>query len=250
MKRSKSYVATRRNKLLAIVKQSPDITVGELAKLLGTSEVTIRRDIRYLDDQRHIVRGYGTVRPIDYSENLLELYRTLIARYAAAMLEDGDVIFINSSNTALQMLRYIGKKSITVITNNAKAINFDIDNSARLILTGGELNIPKLTFFGDTALSSIMSFKACKCFLGCSGLTANMGMTTENEHEMVINRLMAERTTGEVFVIADHTRLGKDMQYLSLCSGDINNVITDELADTTVTDAFMLTGTKLHIVRR
>ncbi len=250
MRRAVCYVESRRSRMLAIIRQNPDISAAELAEILSVSEVTIRRDLRCLEDQKYVVRKYGSVRSIDYSENSIELYRVLIARYAASMIEDEDTIFINTSSTALQMLRYISAKNITVITNNARAVNFDIGSNVKLVVTGGELSVPKFKFFGDLAQSSIMRLSADKAFLGCAGLTANLGMTTETKNEVLVNRLMWERTVGSVFVIADHTKIGHNKEHLSLSAGDISNVITDELVDRKKCDELSALGISMHIVER
>ena len=52
----------------------------------------------------------------------VQLYRKIIARYAAAFVSENDTIFINTSSNALQILEYVECNNVTVITNNGKAI--------------------------------------------------------------------------------------------------------------------------------
>ena len=76
-------------------------------------------------------------------KNEVQMYRKLIARYAAGLVEDGDSLFINTSRNALQMLDYIQCRNVTVITNNGKAIGREYYDGISIILTGGELRHPK-----------------------------------------------------------------------------------------------------------
>ena len=66
-------------------------------------------------------------------------YRRVVAKKAAELIEEGDIIFVNSSKTALLMLDYISGKRVSVITNNGNAITSSHDPLVSIILTGGEL---------------------------------------------------------------------------------------------------------------
>ena len=125
MKREKAYVDARRKSILELLRENPTVRVDELAKRMGVSLITIRRDLQYLEEQKLLVRFYGGAQVADREtaeKNEVQMYRKLIARYAAGLVEDGDSLFINTSRNALQMLDYIQCRNVTVITNNGKAI--------------------------------------------------------------------------------------------------------------------------------
>ena len=115
------------------------------------------------------------------------MYRKLIARYAAGLVEDGDSLFINTSRNALQMLDYIRCRNVTVITNNGKAIGREYYDGISIILTGGELRHPKDAMVGDFAIRSVQNVFPKKAFMDCSGISMLSGMTTEIAAEVKVN---------------------------------------------------------------
>ncbi len=108
MKRERAYVEARRNEILEIMKENPKVMVDELAEKFQVSLITVRRDLQYLEDRNLLVRFHGgaesVTSPDTAEQNEVNLYRRLIAQYAATLAEDGDSLFINTSRNALQML--------------------------------------------------------------------------------------------------------------------------------------------------
>ena len=103
MKREKAYVDARRKSILELLRENPTVRVDELAKRMGVSLITIRRDLQYLEEQKLLVRFYGGAQVADREtaeKNEVQMYRKLIARYAAGLVEDGDSLFINTSRNA------------------------------------------------------------------------------------------------------------------------------------------------------
>lgn len=168
MKRERAYVDGRRNQIVEMLQRNPRVMVDDLAKRLDVSVITIRRDLQYLEDNGFLTRFYGGAKAMEDPSMQIDevaLYRDLIARYAATLAEDGDTIFINTSSNALEVMRYITKDNITVITNNGKAINHDRNESVSVILTGGELRYPKEAMVGDFAVRNLQNIYAKKAFV-------------------------------------------------------------------------------------
>jgi DeoR/GlpR family transcriptional regulator of sugar metabolism len=158
-----------------------------------------------------------------------------IAKRAAMFVEDGDVIFVNSSMTAAMIINYIKYKHVTVITNNAKAINFNPDENVTVLFTGGELRFPKRSMTGDLAIQTINSITANKCFIGCSGLTVE-GVSTANIKETMINKTMLQRTKGKKFILCDYSKIGLNFAFRYAAFEGIDYLITDVNADREVVD--------------
>ena len=128
MKVSKAIVDKRRNEIMKTIQENNSISVDDLVEKYDVSAVTIRRDLQYWEDMGAIVRNYGSASLIqefvDDNKNYDRFrYMKAIAKRAALFVEDNDVIFINTSMTAIMMIDYIKYKNVTIITNNAKAIN-------------------------------------------------------------------------------------------------------------------------------
>lgn len=256
MKRSKTLVEGRRNKVLEVLKENGQVKVGELAEEFGVSPLTIRRDLQYLEDNKKLERFYGGASIVNdmlaatYEEDEVTMYRRLIAKYASTLVEDGDTIFINTSSTALKLLKYVDDKHIIAITNNGKAINIEHSPTVSVVLTGGELRDAKDAMVGEFALNNLEKVSAKKSFLGCSGLSTESGMTTERLNEVNINQTMLRRATGPAYIMADHTKIGKNSSFVTSTVNRIKNIITDEKADPNIINAFRAMGIKVHQVSK
>lgn len=253
MKRERACVENRRNRIIERMQTDPEVRVDELADLLGVSLITIRRDLQYLEEQNLLVRTYGgavSTRPVSGGEDEIQVYRTLIARYAATLVEDGDIIFINTSRNALELLDHIDSSNVTVITNNGKAISVDWPPEVNVVLTGGELRHPKDAMVGDFALRSLQAVYAKKAFVGCSGISAENGMSTEIFGEVSINERMIEHTTQKVYVLADHTKVGKCSSFMSCPLEKIHCLITDEKASEEALEEIRQRGVAVYQVKR
>ena len=251
MKRSGEIVDTRRKRILEILYKTGDIRVNEIASHMKVSEITVRRDLQYLEDSGLIERYYGGARfhrEKTTEKDELSLCRKSLAEYAASLVSDGDTIFLNTSGTVLRMLEYITAKDVTVITNNANAVAIPKSHTVTVMLTGGELYNLKGTLVGEFAYNNINKVTAKKSFIGCSGLSVENGMTTEILNEVVLNRAMMTRTIGESYIIADHTKIGNNSSFVSCELENIHNVITDSLASPSQVEAMRVKGIRVTAV--
>ena len=250
MKKDRACVDNRRNRILALMEKNPRVRVDELADMLEVSLITIRRDLQYLEDRKLLVRTHGGAVASQNSMDEITLYRKLIAEFAAGFVTDNDTLFINTSSNALKILEHISCSNVTVITNNGKAIHCDHSQEVNVVLTGGELRYPKEAMVGDFALRNLQTIYAKKAFIGCSGISAENGMTTELFNEVSINEMMVSHATQEVYVLADHTKIGKNSSFVSCPIDKIKYLITDEKASTEALDLIRDKGVTVYVVSR
>ena len=204
--------------------------------MLDVSSLTIRRDLQYLEDEHLIERYYGGARlkGMRIAQEIYDdvsIYRQKIAKYAASLIVDGDIVFINSSSTALGILPYITAKRVTVITNNGNVVNTLYSPNVSIILTGGELRQIKGTMAGEFTLDYIDKVIVKKAFVGCSGLSSSIGMTTDILNEVKINATMLKRGKENAYILADYEKVGRIRNFVSCPTSDIYNIITDERAN-------------------
>ena len=215
MKRDRQSVNQRQAEMLSLICQRQEILVGELCQIFNVSPMTVRRDIRLLEKQGKISRFHGGA-TVDLQNMVskdrldVSLCRSSIARYAAALVKDGDTLFINGSNTALAMLDYLEGKHVTVYTNNGMAV-------------------------GDLTLRNLMDIQADKAFLGCVGISPGGEILCGIPSELSINETMIVHSE-KYFILCDHTKVGRSSPYASFLLEKKGCVITDDLAPTEVTD--------------
>lgn len=236
-----------------MLQRNPQIRIDELAKRLSVSVVTIRRDLQYLEEKKQITRFYGGAAVSKEAAGYVDdvtIYRELIAKYAATLVEDGDTIFINTSSNALDLIRYIKGRHVTVITNNGRAISYEKAEGVDLILTGGEVRHPKEALVGDFATRNLQNIFAKKAFMGCAGISSATGMSTEIANEVNVNRLMIEHTTQTVYLMADHTKVGHNSSFTSCGIDMVKHLITDELASAEELEQMRALGVEVYQVRK
>ncbi len=254
MKVSKALVDERRERIMKLIQENNFMSMEELEKHFDVSPATLRRDLQYWENMGAIERNYGGASLLQaFIEEDEETYQRTrhmkaIAKRAAMFVEDGDVIFLNSSMTAIMVIDYLRYKHVTVVTNNAKAIRYIPDDNVTILLTGGEIRYPKRSITGDLAVQTINSITANKCFIGCSGLTAE-GIWTANVKETMVNKTMISRTKGKKFVLCDHTKVGLTFAFKYATFDNLDYLITDVNADKDVIERISERNRQLTIIR-
>ncbi len=241
MKSTKKFILKRREAILNYLEKNKFAKTEELAKLLNTSNITIRRDFKTLESEGLINRTHGGAEIIKNTLNKNLHYdiapdnkneiKSLIAKKAAQFIENNDSIFINSSSTAIKILEYINDKRVVVITNNGKVLGMNLSPKIEVILIGGEVYGRKQSMVGDIATQIISKITAAKCFIGVSGIASHCGISTSVFQETTINRKMLENCSGPTFVLADSSKIGIHHNFSSGDIKDVNYVITNKDAD-------------------
>lgn len=245
MKVNKAIVDARRKKIMQEIQVNGSVKVDDLVEEFNVTALTIRRDLQYWEDLGAIVRYYGGAKLVQSfvvdDELNNEPYKHAIAKKAASLVENGDTIFINTSSTALLMLKYIVGKTVNVITNNGKAIFTEHDPNIRIILTGGELRTPKESMVGEFALNSVARVSANKAFLGCSGFHHDNGMTTAILPEVSINEAMIQHSS-KAYMLADATKVNNVHQFYVAQAKAFDYLITDSRCSDEELESFIDLG--------
>ena len=163
------------------------------------------------------------------------------------MVDDGDVLFLNSSGTASLVLEYLKGKNVTVLTNNARIIQRYYGDNVHIILVGGELYGKKQSLIGQFALDTIGRVAATKCILGVSGISAAGGLTSVILPETQINLLMIQQSQGARIVVADGSKVGITQNFYSGNLRDITHLVTDVSADRTSLEGIAQSG--VNVIR-
>ncbi len=234
----------RKREILSLLKIKGEMSVQELAELFDVSTLTIRRDITQLAKEG-VKRYHGGAR---YSSNPQMQRQLAIAKAAAKRIFDNDIVFINSSSTALLALSQIENKYFTAITNNGKALSLSIDPRIHLALCGGDISFPKEALTGEFATSNVSKVTATRCIMGVSGISQEMGLSTKNLAEVAVNKAMLDHTIEEKIIVADSSKINYKSAFSSGDLSDIDTLITDSQADSDFIEHLHGIGVKVVIV--
>ena len=226
----------RQRRILELVDERGVIRVNDLAEQFGVSVMTIRRDLMSLEEHGLLTRSHGGAvsrrrfqrEPyFDQKGRRNRNEKLAIARAAAAMVEPGETIFVNSGSTTLELMRAIAAIELHVVTSNAGALSALRDPSIECIVIGGVYRPRSNSFVGGLALQTLRQVYGSKAFIGVDGLSIEAGLTTPHHQEAEIAREMIRRTQGEVVVLADSSKIGGVSPFVTALLDDVDVVVTD-----------------------
>lgn len=208
--------AVRQEKILEILSSNEIVSTESLMQTLDISVSTLRRDLVKLESDKKITLLHGGgVRlaqkaaelNISTKIDLNKEAKDVIARRAAAFVEDGDVIFMDPSSTTYLMLPYLEGKKITVLTNGISHINQLVTLNIPCVMIGGTIKPTTNSCIGPLTESVMDTFYFNKCFLGASGFSIQSGITNHDINERAIKILALKNSTQSYFLL-DHTKYG------------------------------------------
>lgn len=228
----------RRQKLQNILAQKNRIVVKEVAAILNTSEVTIRKDLEVLEKRGILSRVHGgaiarnnSVQDLALTEkeHLHPHEKLRIALKAAEFVEPGDVIILDSGSTTTQIARQIklAKENLKVITNAINIANVLAASKHEVILTGGFLREKSFSLVGPFAESTLENLHADKFFMGVDGIHFDYGLMTPNLMEGRVNQLMM-KVSRETILVADSSKFGKRSVSVIARIEKVDKIITDK----------------------
>jgi DeoR/GlpR family transcriptional regulator of sugar metabolism len=174
-----------------------------------------------------------------------------IGAAAAALVEQGDTVFVNSGTTTAEVLRQVAARpdltQATIITTNVVA-TLDLRHPGiEVHLLGGLYRPQSNAVVGDTALRALEQVYADKAVLGVDGFSLKRGLTTPVLAEAEIARLMLARTLGDVVVVADSSKWGVVSNYEIGAIEQVQVLVSDDALPADAADG--LAGRGLRVIR-
>ena len=231
---------TRHNEIISVLNERDSASVSELSKLLGVSEVTVRSDLNSLAQTGLVRRTRGGVaRPLSISERPLEenskqqtAVKRRIGEAAAAMVRDGQTVFLDVGSTTTEIARHLSPtlRGVTVVTSGLNiALELERLPNLHIIVTGGTLRRLQHSLVSPYALELLGRIRADLLFLGCNGVHADHGVTNSNFDEAEVKTRMAQYAS-QVVVVADQSKLGAVARAHLLPLSGVHTLITGRQA--------------------
>ena len=214
------------------------VTVAQLSQSLGVSEVTIRRDLRELDEQGKLQRARGgalsrvQIPPpeppvVQRMEQAREI-KDCIGRQAASLIADGDAVFIGSGSTAVYVARHLtNRRNLTVVTNALTvASELAAADGVTVVMTGGMMRGSELSLVGHIAELALDEVRVDKVVMGMRAISLEAGLTNDFLPEVMTDRAIIKMAR-ELIIVADHTKFGKVAAAYVAPVSRITTLITD-----------------------
>lgn len=251
-------IEERRQHILSLAHSEGRVRVRNLSKALGISQITIRKDLDYLQTKGLLHRSHGGALPIhpgalfdppiQEKEKSHHTEKDRIGQAAANMVQEGQCVMLDSGTTTTAVANALKKFSqLTVITN---ALNIAAELAAtdfEVILTGGSLRKNSFSLVGAIAEEMLAEIHADILFLGVDGFDMEIGLTTPNLQESRVNRAMVGAAT-KVVAVCDSTKFNRRSLSRIASVSAIHHVITDKDLPKTVHDALANLNVGLTLV--
>ena len=228
-------VADRRDLLLTRLHDEGKILAGEIARELGISEDTIRRDLRELAAAGQCQRVYGGAVPVsralvDYrSRAMVEPQsKARIAARAAQLINPGDRVILDGGTTTLAVTRALPPDlQATVITHSPTIAAALIDHpTVEILLLGGRIYKHSAVACGAATAEAARAVTADLFLLGVTGVHAEHGLTTGDADEAAMKRTLAAQAA-DTYVLASAEKIGAVSAYKVLDLDATTAILTD-----------------------
>ncbi len=223
----------RQKKIMQMLESCGEITIKSLAEVLNVSEMTVHRDVDFLQDQRYVYKKRGAVVYIESTDReVTDFYsdeKRTIGIKAASLITEGQSVIFDNSTTALECARMIdpSKKYTFYATGMETALVLANYDKSILYCSGGYYFPSSKGFVGAQAESFVSSLKADVSIIGASGVSIEDGITTPYPMHTPLQKAIIAAAKNTILV-CDHSKFDKSAMEKICELTDIDMIVTDE----------------------
>lgn len=230
------FYSERQKKILQLLQKEADISIDKLAAALYVSIPTIRRDLQGLEEEGKVIRTYGRVElrtvsdtevPLLLRESLNNASKQIIAKKAAVLIHNGDIIFLDASSTVSYLIPHLERfHDIIVVTPSPKTSILLGQKGIKHYCTGGRLIADSVTYVGSKTERFFADFNADLCFFSSRGYTESGMITDSFELEVDVKKAML-KNAAKSYYLCDSSKKNKKYAF-NICSiHDIEDLIDE-----------------------
>lgn len=229
----------RRDAIVALINEKSNITFAELKKRFPqVSDMTIRTDLKALDEAKRIVRVHGGAKSVEQvigNDDLLGKRavrnveaKQLIAEKAIKLVRPNTTVFIDSGSTTTLMANLFPDVQCVIFTNSLSCgIELSKLTKARVYMVGGLLNRNSLSVVGYSALKEMDPVNYDMAFLGATSYDDQLGFTCESAEDNAIKRMVISKSVQNI-ILMDASKLGRRGSFTIGQLNEVTDVVMDE----------------------
>ena len=228
----------RHQEILKILNEVHISSIKDIAKKIFSSEATVRRDIETLESRGLVHKTYGAVVLSEYANDVVpytirdttnSVIKEKLAKRAAKLINDGDVIFMDNSSTVKRMIKYINGVTNIKIISNSLSLFSEVQGNKNITFysTGGKFNTHNDVLVGSSTEEFIRTLNADVLFFSAQALSFDGEVSDVSEDETPIRKVMIERAKKKVFLV-DSSKLGLKKLYKVCDRNDIDEIISPQ----------------------
>lgn len=252
------FVEERHRLIIENLQRDGRVSVKHLSEAMRVSAVTIRSDLRVLEEAGQLKRTYGgavvmatEIASPDLSFEVRQrnnrTEKDAIAEAAARRVEDGFAVMLDASTTAYAMIPHIKQRQrLIVVTNSLMVAQSFLDAPhITVLLPSGRLRRDSISLVGSP--DKLPDVHINIGFFGTRGISAHAGITDSDPDEAAMKRAMIERCVS-VCVVAHHDKLEKVAPFAFAPLERVTSLITTSRAPADILTMYRMRGVEIEQV--
>ncbi|MCD8046115.1 MAG: DeoR/GlpR family DNA-binding transcription regulator [Clostridiales bacterium] len=228
----------RRNSMVELINEMGSVSFGRLkTQFPDVSEMTLRTDLKVLDEERRILRVHGgakSIRTVMGDDGLLDqkaleniAEKEMIVEKALNLLSKDGVIFLDSgSTTTMFARRFPDQPGIVCTTGLSCAVELSRLRQTKIMIPGGELNPNSQSVCGHSAIRSLEQINFHQAFLGVTGYHSSVGFTSGISNEAMLKQA-AIRQSEQIIMLMDSSKIGVKCSF-NICNLSEADIIVSD----------------------
>lgn len=229
----------RQQQIINILKQAGGfVTVGALCETLFASASSIRRDLTALEKRGLVKKSYGGATLMANFSSITSFYhrthdnveaKRAIARKAATLIQDGDIIFLDQSSTAFYLAAELMERTgLTVVTNNTEILMLLSESTVKVICSGGTLSSANRSCLVDIdAAATFEKIYADFAFFSVNALSQDGIISDCSQEEVFVRASMLKNAKTKV-LLCDSSKFGTRAPFRQCSLADVDCLISEE----------------------
>jgi DeoR family fructose operon transcriptional repressor len=228
----------RQSQILELIEKNERVSIGAISDIFKVSEMTIRRDLAFLEEKGYVTRIHGGVlanRILFFDSSFKQKHqehideKKAIAKCAVSLIQPGDNIILDTGTTTLYIAHELVKLNIifSVATTSLAVASTLFNSNIDVLIFGGFLRREIPDLFGPLTEKNLQGFHAHKLFMGCDGLTVQEGFFTSDLNISHIEERMV-CIADKVIVVTDSSKFGKKSFVRYAGVDAVHAIITDK----------------------
>lgn len=206
----------RHEEMINIIRERGSITTNEMAKILGISESTARRDINFLADTGKVIKVYGGAmfdpQDVDTKEDSFEQRMDInatekgkAAEKALELITPDDFIYIDAGTTTKYIADNFNMSGVRIVTNGIEHARILASKGNEVVLVGGNVKISTDAIVGTLAVNTLDKYHFTKGFFGTNGISPKAGYTTPDINEALVKKAAMQKCR-KSFIVCDSSK--------------------------------------------
>ena len=220
---------SRQNLIKELLQENKSVTIADLAVRMNVTRETIRRDLRAMEQEHELIRTHGGAYILDISTRqvLKTEEKKTIALKCDALIQTGEIIYLDNSTTAWFIANKIASRKLTVVTNSLEIANIlSSSQTINLFLIGGEYSPRTKSFEGSSAHRSLRQYFFDKAFISCRSIDMEFGATDTSDNSAVIHYLALSHAK-QKYLAVDHSKLNNVSFTSVIPLNELDGIILD-----------------------